>query len=128
MKCFSTQILVNAFDIRLMIYNITRISKLMVLFLILSVIIKREIQCGYKRVITLLNNVYLTFFLLNSGAAPVCLLGEGGGGQNCKNVIKFCASPEKKKSLTHSFFRLQQFFHTHFVMGYGYYHGHDRLR
>ena len=31
-----------------------------VLFLIQSVIIKCEIQCSYKRVITLLNNVYLT--------------------------------------------------------------------
>ena len=30
------------------------------LFLIQSVIIKCEIQCSYKRVITLLNNVYLT--------------------------------------------------------------------
>ena len=31
-----------------------------VLFLIQSVIIKFEIPCSYKRVITLLNNVYLT--------------------------------------------------------------------
>ena len=31
-----------------------------VLLLIQSIIIKWEIQCSYKRVITLLNNVYLT--------------------------------------------------------------------
>ena len=31
-----------------------------VIFLIQSVIIKCEIQCSYKRVITLLSNVYLT--------------------------------------------------------------------
>ena len=71
-------------------------------------------------------------------AAPGCLLRGGKIAKMlkyCSRAIKFCASPEKVAkggggggAPTHFFFRLQKFFHTHFVMGYGYYHGHDRLR
>ena len=42
-----------------------------VLFLIQSVIIKCEIQCSYKRVITLLNYVYLKASYINLHTCPL---------------------------------------------------------
>ena len=44
-----------------------------VLFLIQSVIIKCEIQCSYKRVITLLNNVYLTASYIHAHCDRACV-------------------------------------------------------
>ena len=67
------------------------------------------------------------------GAAPGCLLRRGG---KIANMSRYCCASHNSffffggggGAQTHFFPRLQFFFHTHFVMGYGYYRGHDRLR